>query len=116
MTNNDIFERVADLTAAPVFEAASEPERAVSNGWRVWMGAAAVHATVAIATTGTLLAAPAPSHACAAEAPGQATVKFAYHVHVPLLTAAQKARAERRARVYVTRPHPRDPLEEADFV
>ena len=88
----------------------------VSQGWRVWMGAAAVHATVAIAAAGTLFAAPVISRSCASEAPGESTVKFAYHIHTPRLTPVQKDRAQRRARVYVVRPHPDDPLEEADFV
>ena len=114
----EIFE--ADIAKAlfedEVFQPPSvEQAPAPPKGWQVWMTSTVVHATVALATAGTLIATQ-PDRACPASSPHTPQVRFVYTISSPLLTPAQRARASRLAQTLVPRPHPDDEPEEIDFV
>lgn len=115
----DIFEVEANkvIFEADVFQTSSpEPEpRPRARGWRVWMSAAAVSASVAVAATGTFQV-TRPRHECPEAARLKTHLEFAYSSGAPRLTAAQKARAFGLAKRTNPRPHPEEGFEEVDFV
>lgn len=112
---NEIFED-RRMFETEIFEVSSQEQPTKGAGVREWMSAAVVHATVAIATAGTLTLST-PITDSAATAPTAARVQFAYRVAAPQLSSAQKTRAERIRETFPERPHPDGELDiDPDFV